>query len=225
MNRQNNSWISRYNGLIEPNTQIFIEEFKKEELNNLERICVQFIAFKKDKPYILKNAISVELRLDTVKFYKQHCFMENDFFDEDALVYPIVRQDVPEKELLISASEIQEAMQNKEHNDRRTPQPIIKKKASDSTILEVDLHIHELLDNTNGLNNTDMLNFQLEKFHEVLAKYANKKGQRIVFIHGKGEGVLRKALEKELKTRYKQYYYQDASFREYGFGATMVTIK
>lgn len=225
MNRQNNSWISRYNGLIEPNTQIFIEEFKKEELNKLERICVQFIAFKKDKPYILKNAISVELRLDTVKFYKQHCFMENDFFDEDALVYPIVRQDVPEKELLISASEIQEAMQKKVHNDRRTPQPIIKKKASDSTILEVDLHIHELLDNTNGLNNTDMLNFQLEKFHEVLAKYANKKGQRIVFIHGKGEGVLRKALEKELKTRYKQYYYQDASFREYGFGATMVTIK
>ncbi|MDO4755033.1 MAG: DUF2027 domain-containing protein [Parabacteroides sp.] len=225
MNRQNNSWISRYNGLIEPNTQIFIEEFKKEELNNLERICVQFIAFKKDKPYTLKNAISVELRLDTVKFYKQHCFMENDFFDEDALVYPIVRQDVPEKELLISASEIQEAMQKKVREDRRTPQPIAKKKTTDSTILEVDLHIHELLDNTNGLNNTDMLNYQLDKFHDVLAKYAHKKGQKIVFIHGKGEGVLRKAIEKELKTRYKQYYYQDASFREYGFGATMVTIK
>ena len=31
--------------------------------------------------------------------------------------------------------------------------------------------------------------------------------------------------EKELNTRYKQHYYQDASFREYGFGATMVTIK
>jgi len=28
-----------------------------------------------------------------------------------------------------------------------------------------------------------------------------------------------------LKTRYKQHYFQDASFREYGFGATMVTIK
>ncbi|MBR5298426.1 MAG: DUF2027 domain-containing protein, partial [Parabacteroides sp.] len=225
MNRQNNSWISRYNGLIEPNTQIFIEEFKKEDLNNLERICVQFIAFKKDKPFTLKNAISVELRLDTVKFYKQHCFMENDFFDEDALVYPIVRQDVPEKELLISASEIQEAMHKKVREDRRTPQPIAKKKATDSTILEVDLHIHELLDNTNGLNNADMLNYQLEKFHDVLAKYANKKGQKIVFIHGKGEGVLRKAIEKELKTKYKQYNYQDASFREYGFGATMVTIK
>ena len=47
----------------------------------------------------------------------------------------------------------------------------------------------------------------------------------MLFRSGKGDGVLRKAIEKELKTKYKQYYYQDASFREYGFGATMVTIK
>jgi len=36
---------------------------------------------------------------------------------------------------------------------------------------------------------------------------------------------LRTEIEKLLKTRYKSYYFQDASFREYGFGATMVTIK
>ena len=61
-----------------------------------------------------------------------------------------------------------------------------------------------------------MLNYQLEKFHEVLAKYAANKGQKIVFIHGKGDGVLRKAIEKELKTKYKQYYYQDASSNDHG---------
>lgn len=224
MSRQNNSWISRYSGLVEPNTQIFVEEFGKEDLNDLERICVQLIAFKKDKPYGLKNAISVELHLDTVKFYKQHCFMENDFFDEGALLYPIVRQDLPEKELLVSAAQLKEAMYQKVQEDRRAPQTIVKKK-EDSTILEVDLHTHALLDSTSGLSNADMLTFQLDKFHEVLAKYAGQKEQKIVFIHGKGDGVLRKAIEKELKTRYKQYYYQDASFREYGFGATMVTIK
>ena len=109
--------------------------------------------------------------------------------------------------------------------DATADELIVKKKVTDSSILEVDLHITELLDNTNGLSNADMLNYQLEKFHEVLAKYAANKGQKIVFIHGKGDGVLRKAIEKELKTKYKQYYYQDASFREYGFGATMVTIK
>ena len=224
MNRQNNSWMSRFNGLIEPNTKIFLEEFDKSELNDLERVCVQLIAFKKDKPYSLKNAVSVELRIDTVKFYKLHCFMENDFFDEGALLYPIVRQDLPERELLVSATDLQEAMQQKARAERHKPQSIVKKK-SDSAILEVDLHIHSLLDNINGLSNADMLNYQMEKFHEVLAQYANHKGQKIVFIHGKGDGVLRKAIEKELKTRYKAYYYQDASFREYGFGATMVTIK
>ena len=83
--------------------------------------------------------------------------MENDFFDEDAMVYPIVRQDIPEKELLISAAELQQAMQQKVHEDRRVPQTIVKKKVTDSSILEVDLHITELLDNTNGLSNADML--------------------------------------------------------------------
>lgn len=50
------------------------------------------------------------------------------------------------------------------------------------------------------------------------------KGKKIVFIHGKGEGVLRNAIINELRSKYKSYTYQDASFREYGFGATMVTI-
>lgn len=224
MNRQNNSWMSRYSGLIEPNTQIFLEEFDKSELNDLERICVQFIAFKKEKPYALKNVVSVELRLDTVKFYKYHCFTENDFFDEGALVYPIIRNDLPERELLVSSVELQEAMQQKVRVDKRKPQPVQKKK-QDKSVIEVDLHIHELLDDTAGMTNADILNYQLDKFHEVLGSYANKKGQKVVFIHGKGDGVLRNAIEKELKTRYKQHYYQDASFREYGFGATMVTIK
>ena len=200
MSRQNNSWISRYNGLVEPNTQLFLEEFGKEDLNNLERVCVQLIAFKQGKPYSLKNAISVELHLDTVKFYKQHCFLPNEYFEDDALLYPIVRQDLPEKELLISATDIQEAMQQKIREDRRVPHSIVKRKK-------------------------DMLNYQLDKFREVLEQYAGNKGQKIVFIHGKGNGVLRKAIEKELKTKYKSYYFQDASFREYGFGATMVTIK
>lgn len=228
MNRENNSWTSRYHGEIQPNTKIFLEEFTKADLNQLERICVQLIAFKKDKPYSLKNAISVELRLDTVKFYKLHCFLENDYFDEGALLCPIVRGDVPEREMLVSAADIQQAMQQKVRADKRPFAPVpslIKKKEANSSIIEIDLHIHELLDDTTGMTNTDMLNYQLDKFREIMDQYATRKGQKIVFIHGKGDGVLRKAIERELRTHYKQHDYQDASFREYGFGATMVTIR
>ena len=210
MSRQNNSWTSRYNGQVEPHTKIFMEEFGKEELNHLERVCVQLVAFKKDKPFLLKNALSVELRIDTVKFYKTHCFTENDFFEEDALIFPVVQADVPQRE---------------------QPQPSSKggtlqamQRQPSGQVIEIDLHIEQLLDNTNGLSPADMLQYQIEKFHETLSQYAGQKGQSIVFIHGNGEGVLRSAIEKELKTRYKQYARRNASFLKYGFGATMVTI-
>ncbi|HCM21727.1 MAG TPA: DUF2027 domain-containing protein, partial [Porphyromonadaceae bacterium] len=36
---------------------------------------------------------------------------------------------------------------------------------------------------------------------------------------------LKNAILKELQNKYKKCYHQDASFQEYGYGATMVTIK
>lgn len=222
----NRSWTLRAGGTVEPNTRIFLEEFGKEQLGDLERLCVQLIAFKRGRPFGLKNAISVELRLDTVKFYKLHCFAPNDYFDEGAIVVPIVRNDVPERPLLIPVAELEEAMMTKAREDRRRPQPAASKpKQRDDDPVEVDLHIHQLLDDTTGMAPGDMLRYQVDRFHAVMEEYAGRKGQRIVFIHGKGEGVLRAAIEKELKTRYKSCEYQDASFREYGFGATMVKIR
>jgi len=225
MNRQNSAWNSRFAEWIEPNTRLFIEEFTKEQLNELERICVQFIAFKKDKPFSLKNAYSVELRIDGVKFYKLHCFRENAFFDDDAMIYPLVVDDIPERELLISAADMQEAMTQKAKADSSYRQPAPVKKEKTQPIIEVDLHINQLLDSTAGMNNTEILNVQLSKFHQTMEENKNKKGQKMVFIHGKGEGVLRNAILSELKLKYKNLPVQDASFKEYGFGATMVTIR
>ena len=225
MSRQNNAWISRHSEIIEPNTRLFIEEFSKEQLNDLERICVQFVAFKKDKPFGLKNAYSVELRIDGVKFYKLHSFLENDFFNDDALIYPVVVNDSATREMLISASDLQEAMTQKVKSDfpHRQPSPVKKEKST--PVLEIDLHIDQLLDSTKGLSNTDIINVQLDAFRKAMEENKTKKGQKIVFIHGKGEGVLRNAILSELKAKYKDFPVQDASFREYGFGATMVTIK
>ena len=223
MSRADNGWINRVAGVIEPNTKIFLEEFEKTDLNDLERVCLQFFAYKKDKPFKIKNPYSVELRIDTVKFYKLHSFRENDYFEDEALLYTVVRKDLPEKEMSVSAEELRLGMMEKDAPQRPRKSQVTKK--ADEPIIEVDLHITELLDNTNGLEPADMLNYQLDKFHEVLADNKNRKGQRIVFIHGKGDGVLKNAILKELKNKYKDYYSQDASFREYGFGATMVTIR
>ena len=217
----------RSQGVIEPNTKLFIEEFAREQLNELERVNIQLFACKQEKNYMKKPAVDVELRIDTVKFYKLHTFnTDSPFFEEPALVYDIVRDDRPVRQVFVEADELKEALLKKTREDSRparTPQPARKQKAGNT--IEVDLHIHELLDNTNGMSNSDMLNYQLDVFRKTMDEYRNKKNQRLIFIHGKGEGVLRNALLKELKSKYGSCVSQDASFREYGFGALLVIIK
>ena len=99
----------------------------------------------------------------------------------------------------------------------------VKKPAKDE-ILEVDLHAHALLDTTDGLSATEIKDYQMKVFRQTMDEYRKDKGRRIVFIHGNGDGVLRKAILTELKYSYKTCRHQDASFQQYGFGATMVTI-
>ena len=81
-----------------------------------------------------------------------------------------------------------------------------------------------LLETTSGMDNAAILKYQLGVFRKTMDTYKKCKNQRIVFIHGKGEGVLRRALIDDLKLRYPLCTYQDASFQQYGFGATMITI-
>ncbi|MCP9612323.1 DUF2027 domain-containing protein [Coprobacter tertius] len=218
-------WKTIYSGSVEPNIQIQVENFGKEDLNEHERICIQYIAFKQDKPFDLKNPASVEHRIDPVKFYKLHSFRENEYFDEDAIVLNIVKNDIPEKQFIPDASKIEKAIRSKKAIDTGEKKPVTKKKHATEGPLEIDLHINELLDSTAGMTNKEILEYQLSKFRETLESYKGEKGKKIVFIHGKGDGILRKAILTELRTKYKHYDYQDASFREYGFGATQITIR
>lgn len=61
-------------------------------------------------------------------------------------------------------------------------------------------------------------------FRQTLAKFGDKKGQKLIFIHGKGAGVLRRSIINELTYKHKTFQWQDASFQEYGYGATQVTV-
>ena len=224
LSAEGKAWKVRSHGLVDPNTKLFLEGFAKDVLNEMERVAVQFIAFKDGKTFAMKPAVSVELRIDTVKFYKLHTFRESDFFEEPALVYDIVTNDVPVKQVYVSAEDIQVALLQKKEGEKPRSQPIVKRSSSNG-IIEIDLHINELLDDAHGMSNSEILNYQLDKFREVMEKYKGKREQKIVFIHGKGDGVLRKALLDELKRKYNTCRYQDASFQEYGFGATLVTIR
>ena len=94
MTGENNAWTVRSEGELEPNTKEFIEEFGREDLNGLEHCCVQLLAYKRDKTFLLKPTVNAQVNVDTVKFYKLHAFSENDFFEQPALIYTIIENDV-----------------------------------------------------------------------------------------------------------------------------------
>ena len=219
---EGNAWTLKAEGEIEPNTKLFVEEFGRDALNEMEHVAIQMIAFKRDKSFLLKPATDVQFRLDPVKFYKLHLFEENDFFETPALMYTIVENDEVARPLVVDAKRLKEQMYKEEKVVANTSK---KKSKKDDGTLVVDLHADEVLETTAGMNSADILHYQMDIFKKTMDENRKKKGQKIIFIHGKGEGVLRQTIIHELNYRYKSCTYQDASFQEYGYGATQVTIK
>lgn len=219
-------WNTRYAGIVEPNIQALIDTVTHAMLPAIDRIAFQYIAFKQGKQFAAKNPALIEYNFDATRFFKLHSFHNNPYFDSPVIAYDLVKDDRPMRQRTIDGGDLEKAMRQKRAVDRR---PVIKRQLKHSDrrngdIIEVNLHIEELIDNTVGLSAADILNCQVDEFRRIMDMNLKNKGQKIVFIHGKGEGVLRNALMKELNYRYKGHKVQDASFREYGYGATQVTI-
>jgi hypothetical protein len=221
---EGNAWTMKKEGEIEPNTKIFIEELGRENLNDMLHQAIQVIAYKKDKPFLLKQPIELQFRIEPIKFFKLHTFVENDFFETPAMLYTIVENDNPAKPLVFNTEKLKQEMYHKKQEDEKPSCSKHTRYKDDGTIV-VDLHATELLETTQGMSTADILHYQVDYFKSVMQENKKHRGQKIIFIHGKGEGVLRQAIIHELNYRYKSCTYQDASFQEYGYGATQVTIK
>ena len=100
-----------------------------------------------------------------------------------------------------------------------------KKESKKEEILEVDLHISVLSDHWMQMEKHEIRNYQLQVFRRTMHENLRNRGKKIVFIHGRGEGILKAAITAELTKSFPQCEFYDASFAQYGFGATMVVIK
>ena len=98
-------------------------------------------------------------------------------------------------------------------SDEDRPAPVSKS-------LEIDLHI-EALPGGLGVPKGQELPFQLEHFRSVMRTQLKHRGSRVIFVHGVGDGILKKAVRDELDTTYAL----SCTWNPYGDGATAVTIK
>jgi len=120
-----------------------------------------------------------------------------------------------------------ELMQNqhlfKSKDVKNKPKDIYK---PDKNLPEVsfDLHIEQLVSNHKSMSNYDILELQLETAKRHIEFALNKKIQKIVLIHGVGEGVLKTELA-YLYKKYPQIIAQEANYQRYGQGATEIYFK
>lgn len=225
-------WTTLYSGLIQPGIQQLCAELDRSHLNQLENLAVQYVAYKKTGAAELKTPVSVQWRMDVTKLAKLHCFKRHRYFDNPVVAFEITRDGRPgmAKALEIDPQALSAAMTQPNAATRpqkgpATSKPSQARRAATAEPLVIDLHANEILPDQRGLKPGDILQYQLAYFREVMDAQLRNHGQKIIFIHGKGDGVLRQNLLRELQHRYRDHDVQDASFREYGFGATQVTVK
>ena len=233
-------WTVEFTGTVAPNELIDLASLRHENLPDYEKVAFQCIAYKKEKPFTLQAPVSVSRKLDLTKFHKFHCFRPGVYFDTPVLEVPLVTDGVASRPLEVNAAEMKEAMAGAkpgkdiaqqlagkyrvDKGRKNTPKDPALNPHKVLPLIEVDLHIGELIDSVAGMEPKDMLGLQLDTVRKTMKENAQRIGQKIVFIHGKGDGVLRKEVLHLLKKEYPKAELQDASFQEYGFGATLVTI-
>lgn len=136
---------------------------------------------------------------------------------------------LPEQLIKMGGQElIMDDSQIAHHESEERTRPSFKKrkkvKKGNRPVFEVDLHIEKLLPSSRGMTQHDILTYQLETARRQLEFAIEKRMQRLVFIHGVGDGVLKLELE-YLLGRYSHISFQEADYQKYGLGATEVYIK
>jgi len=121
---------------------------------------------------------------------------------------------------MVAANDVLDEKRKKQLGIRPGKTP---KKAEDGGVAEVDLHLHELVEDETKLSDGEKLRYQLAYFERSLEAAIRDGKRKLIVIHGVGEGVLREEVRKMLQY-YENVRFHDADMRRYGVGATEVLI-
>ena len=248
-------------GVLEPDMRVLVEEFDASEINDHAVSHFQFIAYKPERTYRSMPPVERQVRMDVVKLVKRHSFRENPFFDEDALVIPVLEaydgtQQAPAEEPLPTpsrsgalpqrASERAEQATAAQKKSQKAPQKPTKKSTAkpksepkrpetpaapqvapatpEQTIEKVGLEAERILPNATGMTPHEVLLYQLKNFRRELDKRLDRRGSKVIFIHGAGQGVLHQLIINRIEQDYPMVQYRDVTFDGFPMGAIEVTI-
>ena len=209
--------------MLDPQSKILIETIEREELETWTKGVVQCIFHAEEKKELLLPA-NCDFDIKASRIYKEGNYKETPLVSEKAFLFNLMELPLHGKfESHARAKKYQED-QAVEHKAKQLirKEPIDKHRVSDG-IAVVDLHIGELVDNILGLSSADMLKIQKDYFVKMLENGIKNNYQKITFIHGVGNGVLKNEIVRIMKD-YEGLEKRSASLARFGVGAVDVII-
>ncbi|MFI5149407.1 MAG: DUF2027 domain-containing protein [Bacteroidia bacterium] len=209
-------------GGIAPGKSISLQMIGTEDMEAWSSLLID-ILFYSYSPAPAKPPLSRIFRQKPARFFKDGSFSENGLTAEPAIVVDLTRRmQHGQEEEFFEEGDLEKILSSKE-------QAAPKKRSLPSTKnnpeleWEVDLHLEELTQQSKGMNNAQMLDIQLRHFQKKLDEAIGANIRKIVFIHGVGNGRLKQEIRKILST-HRDLAFHDASYSQYGFGATEVLL-
>ena len=208
-------------GVLEPQIKVFVNSHKQKAIEKGKKLNFQLLFFRKGK-YTYIPPLEETLELTKSNLVQKKFNQDNPYFDEPAQIIEMYKNVDFEAHMRgLSGDDIFKIIEKKDKMEVKQN----LKSTKGNEVEEVDLHIQAIMDNYQDLSNGEIVNIQMDRFQTALEGAILHKTRKIVFIHGVGNGKLKYELRKKLDNKYPDLKYHDASFREYGYGATMVLIK
>ena len=162
----------------------------------MPKFWFRIISYLKESKKLI-DPISKEIAIQSVKFFKEKSYSSNDFFSGNAMIFDLHSSPLKEDIDKMTETDFKKVIKEKDKGSR--PEEVKKEPVKQPDIVEVDLHIEELIDSTSGLSNREMLDIQMDKFHREMKIALDNRAKRIVFIHGVGNGGLKQGIAKKIK--------------------------
>lgn len=211
-------------GYLEANTKIRLDKIYAEDFFQNDAIVLQVLLFNTNE-FKEQRPVQKSVNTKNLTVLKARDLKENDYFDEKAYIVQLFKEEELQELKSLSKQELEKMLAEKFQGGQEVKKEKPKKEKQQNQIEEVDLHIHEIVDDFSEMSNGEIVRVQMDRFRTSLETARIHGTKRMVFIHGVGDGKLKYELRKELDEKFPELSYQDASFKEYGYGATMVILK
>lgn len=223
-------WTSIFSSEVAKSSYKFVNSYTVSELDDFSEISIDSI----NTEFSLKELVKPEvarIKVKSVKFYKESSFVQVPILEKNAMLLPVESNTIEEEEFKSEVEKNIETPKAKAEVKRKLKGLKVLGKIDLSgndkkarSINEIDLHIENLSNNYSKLSNGEIVQIQLKEAKDFLDRSMIEGKKEIVMIHGVGNGRLKSEIRKILKGYYG-IRFEDADFRKYGEGATLVYLK